>query len=243
MNIKITIAYDGTRFSGWQIQPGRDTVQGALLCAIQKITGQKVDVLASGRTDAGTHALAQVANFHVTSAPTPASFRRALNGALPRDVRIRRLEIVDEDFHARRDALRKSYRYQIYTGPVVSPFEYRYYYHFTYDLEMAPMIEAARALLGEHDFTSFAAAATTAKSAVRTLYRSEVRKVGYRLFYQVEGNGFLQHMVRNIVGTLLEVGTGKRKPYSMANLLKARDRRMAGPTAPSQGLFLVRVKY
>lgn len=242
-NIKITIAYDGTRFSGWQVQPGRITVQGAITEAVEKITGEKVRLTGSGRTDAGTHALAQVANFPIGRALEPAAFQRALNSRLPPDIRIRRLEPVPDDFHARRDARAKRYRYQIYTGPALSPFDYRYYYHFPHGPSVEPMRAAAKALLGEHDFRSFAAASIEVKSTVRTLYRSELRRVGSRLFYMVEGNGFLQHMVRNIVGTLLQIGTKRRVPEEMPRILSAADRRAAGPTAPAHGLFLVRVTY
>ena len=242
-NIKLVIAYDGTRFSGWQVQPQRPTVQGLITDAIARITGQRLSLNGSGRTDAGAHARGQVANFHVEDPPEPAAFRRALNSRLPPDIRVRRLEPVDEQFHARRDARAKLYRYQIYTGPVLSPFHYRYYCHYTYPLQDAPMQEAAAALLGEHDFAAFAASAIEVKTTVRTLYRSEFRRAGHRLFYWVEGSGFLQHMVRNIVGTLLQVGGGKREPSDIARILAARRRTAAGPTAPARGLFLVRVTY
>src|SRR5712692_1579315 len=223
-NVKLIIAYDGTRYSGWQVQPQRPTIQGTIVAAIEKITGQSVQLNASGRTDAGTHALGQVANFHSERAPEPGALQRALNNLLPPDIRIRQLSLADERFHARRDARAKRYRYQIYTGPVLSPFQYRYFYHYTYPLQIEPMIAGATALLGEHDFISFAAADSEVKTTIRTLYRSEFRRVGECLYYRVEGSGFLQHMVRNVIGTLLEVGRGKRTPESIAQVLAARTR-------------------
>ncbi len=248
-NIRLIIAYDGTGFRGWQRQPDSPTLQSCLEDALGKLTGAPTPVCGSGRTDAGVHAEHQVANFHTASAIPGANLLKALNDLLPPAVRIKRAEEVPADFHARYHVLRKTYRYRIATAPVCSPLLWRYVCHHPYPLDRARMSVAAQLLEGEHDFTSFAAANEDedddSKSCVRRIFRSRMiwRPKSSILVYEVTGNGFLRYMVRNIVGTLLEVGGGKRAPEEIPDLLAARDRTQAGPTAPAQGLCLVNVEY
>ena len=261
---KLTLAYDGTDFHGWQIQPGLPTLQGALSDAIARITGERVLPQGSGRTDAGVHALGQVASFSLL-APIPASnLMRALNRVLPAPLRVLAAEPVPPDFHARHSAMEKTYQYRIFpaaSGAVCPPFLARYAHVFPWPLDLAAMRQATRAVLGEHDFTSFAATdpdlATRADSAkppantnIRILYESNWSQDAIAdsdtpslLRYTVRGNGFLHHMVRNLVGTFLAVGCGRFQPESIPVILAARDRSQAGPTAPASGLFLMQVKY
>ncbi len=249
-NLRLTIAYDGADFHGWQRQPDLPTVQAAIESAIARLTGESVALHGSGRTDAGVHALNQVANFK-TASPIPcANLRRALNDLLPPTVRIKRIEEAAESFHARYDARAKTYRYRILQTPVASPFLCRFTAHFPEPLARKPMREAAQGLEGEHDFTSFAAALDDASreskaNNVRRIFESRVLWHARTsiLIYEVRGNGFLPHMVRNIAGTLIEVGRGKLEPRNVMRILEARDRAFAGPTAPAQGLVLVRVEY
>lgn len=242
-NIKVAIQYDGTDFHGWQIQPGLRTVQGCLADALRRLSGEKVKIIGAGRTDAGAHALGQIANFHLEKEFDVAELQRALNSLLPWDVRIVTLSHAPDRFHARRDARSKLYRYQIYTGPVISPFAYRYYLHFPRSLDIEKMEEAAEAFIGAHDFTAFAASASSSSNRVRTVFRSELARAGRRLFYLIEADGFLQHMVRSIVGTLIEVGLGRIGPDEIELILRSRERARAGPTVAARGLFLVRVNY
>ncbi len=248
-NIRLILAYDGTDFRGWQRQPGAPTIQGCLEDALRKLTGAPTSVCGSGRTDAGVHAEHQVANFHTESSIPCANFLKALNDLLPPTVRIKRAEEVPADFHARYHVLRKTYRYRIATAAVCSPLLCRYVCHHPYPLDRARMTVAAQLLEGEHDFTSFAAADENEdgdeKSCVRRIFRSRIlwRPMSSILIYEVTGKGFLRYMVRNIVGTLLEVGGGKRAPEDISDILAARDRSCAGPTAPAQGLCLVNVEY
>jgi tRNA pseudouridine38-40 synthase len=275
-NIRLLIAYDGTDFHGWQRQPNALTVQECLESAIERILGQKAQVYGSGRTDAGVHALNQVANFK-TDCPIPCeSLVKALNDALPRTVRIRDAHEVSAQFHARYDVRSKTYRYRILQAPVCSPFVCRFVWHYPFPLDSKRMAEAAKLFEGEHDFTSFAAADGSAAeescagagadrdgsrrdsqsaplraaheietAMVRRIFTSRIlrRLRTSILIYEVSGNGFLHHIVRNMVGTLMEVGRGKLEPRGIIQILKARDRTMAGPTAPGQGLCLVRVEY
>ncbi len=248
-NIRLILAYDGTDFRGWQRQPGAPTIQGCLEDALRKLTGSATPVCGSGRTDAGVHAEHQVANFHTESSIPCANFLKALNDLLPPNVRIKRADEVPADFHARYHVLRKTYRYRIAVAPVCSPLLCRYVCHHPYPLDRARMSVAAQLLEGEHDFTSFAAADENEdgdeKSCVRRIFRSRIlwRPKSSILIYEVTGRGFLRYMVRSIVGTLLEVGGGKRAPEDISDILAARDRTQAGPTAPAQGLCLVYVEY
>jgi tRNA pseudouridine38-40 synthase len=248
-NIQLILAYDGTDFRGWQRQPDAPTVQACLEDALQKLTGAPAQVFGSGRTDAGVHASHQVANFQTASTIPGANFVKALNDLLPPTVRIKRAEDVAPAFHARYDILRKTYRYRIVMTPVCSPLLWRFVCHHPYPLDRARMAQAAGLFEGEHDFTSFAAADgdedEETKSRVRVIFRSRLlwRPRTSMLVYDVTGNGFLHHMVRNIAGTLIEVGRRKLASRDVLRILAARDRTQAGPTAPAQGLCLVKVEY
>jgi tRNA pseudouridine38-40 synthase len=248
-NIRLILAYDGTDFHGWQRQPDAPTIQACLEEAIEKLTGAAAPVCGSGRTDAGVHASHQVANFH-TDSPIPcANFLMALNDLLPPAIRIKGADDVAPAFHARYDVLRKTYRYRIVMTPVCSPLLWRFAHHYPYPLDRARMAQAAKFIEGEHDFTSFAAADADedeeTKSQVRVVLRSHLlwRPRSSMLVYEVTGKGFLRYMVRNIAGTLIEVGRGKLAPSDIPRILAARDRTQAGPTAPARGLCLMNVEY
>jgi len=248
-NIRLTLAYDGTDFCGWQRQPDEPTIQACLEGALHKLTGAPTEVCGSGRTDAGVHAEHQVANFHTESAIPCANFVKALNDLLPPTVRIKVAEDVAPTFHARYDVRRKTYRYRIVTAAVCSPLLCRYVHHHPYPLNRALMSVAAGVFAGEHDFTAFAAAEAQSdeenKSNVRTVFDSRLlwRPKSSMLVYEVTGKGFLRYMVRNIVGTLIEVGRGRLDPSDMLTIVEARDRSQAGPTAPAPGLCLMNVEY
>jgi tRNA pseudouridine38-40 synthase len=248
-NIRLLLAYDGTDFHGWQRQPDAPTIQACLEDAIQKLTGAAAPVCGSGRTDAGVHASHQVANFHTASTIPCSNFVKALNDLLPPTVRVKSAHEVAPAFHARYDVLRKTYRYRIVLTPVCSPLLWRFVCHYPYPLDRARMAQAARLLVGEQDFASFAAAdgeeEEDTKSRVRVIDRSRLlwRPRSSMLVYEVTGKGFLRYMVRNMVGTLIEVGRGKLAPSDIPSILAARDRTQAGATAPAQGLCLVNVEY
>jgi tRNA pseudouridine38-40 synthase len=248
-NIRLVLAYDGTDFHGWQRQSGAPTIQGCLEEAIRKLTSAPAQVYGSGRTDAGVHALHQVANFKTLSPIPCPNFAKALNDLLPPTVRIRAAEEVAPTFHARYDVRSKTYRYRILQTRVCSPFLWRFVCHYPCPLDRAKMAEASRFFQGEHDFTSFAGADghddEDTQSMVRVIFRSRLlwRPRTSIVVYEVAGNGFLHHMVRNMVGTLLEVGRGRLAPRDVPRILAARDRTQAGPTAPAQGLCLVKVEY
>jgi tRNA pseudouridine38-40 synthase len=242
-NIKLLLQYDGSNYSGWQIQHNGTTIQGLLTAALSQIHGQPVKLYGAGRTDAGVHALGQVANFFTNKNLTPPQWQKALNGQLPPDIRVVSVAEVSASFHARFSAIGKHYRYQLCTSATVSPFDYRYYYHYPYALNLAAMEQAASYLLGTHDFAAFATA-TNKDATVRTLHQlTIISPHPDRLCFQLQGNGFLRYMVRTIVGTLLEVGRQQRPAASIPEILQSQDRRQAGPTAPPQGLFLVAVEY
>jgi tRNA pseudouridine38-40 synthase len=248
-NIRLILAYDGTDFHGWQRQPGEPSIQACLEGALHKLTGAPTPVCGSGRTDAGVHAAHQVANFHTLSTIPCGNFVKALNDLLPTTVRIMSADEVAPTFHARYDARGKTYRYRILTTPVCSPLLWRFVCHHPYPLDRTRMALAAGLLEGEHDFTSFAAADAQEDeetgSSVRVIFRSRLlwRPQSSLLVYEVTGKGFLRHMVRNIVGTLIDVGRGKLVPGDIPRILAARDRAQAGPTAPAQGLCLMNVEY
>jgi tRNA pseudouridine38-40 synthase len=247
-NIKLTLAYDGTEFNGWQIQPGQPTIQGAVTDVVRKITQEKMTIHAAGRTDAGVHALGQVAHFRTQSHLTAQEFQRALNALLPPAIRVVAAEEVGPDFHARWQAEAKTYQYRIFRGRVVPPFEWRYVLHYPFPLDVPAMAEAARLLEGEHDFTSFAASTGSEeedkdRAPVRRIFSSEIRDEGTELKYVVRGRSFLRYMVRKIVGTLLDVGKGRLAPGDIPLLFEARDRSKSGPTVPPQGLCLMSVEY
>lgn len=248
-NLKLTLAYDGHDFAGWQVQPGRDTVQGMLVSAIEHLTGEKTLPQGSGRTDAGVHALAQVASVRIRSPIPLGNLRKALNDTLPQPIRILNVEEAAPDFHARKSARAKTYRYRIYRDEICPPFLARYVYHHPYPLEEERMIQSADEVLGEHDFTSFAAVdpernrENIEMSNIRTIYTSHWQREGTELVYTVRGNGFLHHMVRNLVGTFLMIGKGNLNRHDLKRILEARNRSAASATAPASGLFLVSVEY
>ncbi|MDM7998190.1 MAG: tRNA pseudouridine(38-40) synthase TruA [Acidobacteriota bacterium] len=242
-NIQLILAFDGTDYHGWQIQNDSPTVQGLVADAIARITGEKVTLTGSGRTDAGTHARGLVANFLTGSRMKPGQFARALNSILPRDIRVLSARLVPAGFHARKSAISKIYRYQIYLGPVLPPHMMREYFHFPLPINIPAMVQAAGMFLGEHDFASFAKTNPAVISTVRRIYRCNLKKSGHRLLLTVEGNGFLQHMVRTMAGTLLEVGRGAISLADFQDLFVKCDRTLAGFTAPAHGLVLLKVKY
>jgi tRNA pseudouridine38-40 synthase len=237
--IKITLAYDGTDYHGWQVQPALSTIQGTLQDVLGEIEGQPVHVEGSGRTDAGVHALAQVAAFSLSNPIPPENLKRAMNRLLPGAIRIFAAEEVDAAFNPRYDARAKTYEYRIFRGEVCPPIERRYVYHYPYPLDLVRLFDAAPLFAGEHDFSAFAAADDRDRegaSKVRTIFSSRAELAGDRLLYRVRGSGFLKHMVRNLVGTLLEIGKGNLAADSFEAL-------KSGPTAPARGLFLVDVEY
>ena len=248
-NFKITIAYDGTDFFGWQVQPNQPTIQGTLTDAIERLTAERVLPQGSGRTDAGVHALAQVATFVLESVIPVENLLVALNNILPASIRINSAQEVVADFHARHSASAKTYEYRIYRQSICPPFLARYVHHHPYPLDEDAMISAAEFVVGEHDFSSFAAVDPERGKGegevenVRTIYSSEWRREGDLLVYGVRGNGFLHHMVRNMVGTFLLVGKGSLMADSIPRILAAQCRSDAGPTAPASGLFLISVEY
>ena len=243
MNVKLTIEYDGTNYHGWQVQHSGETIQSVLEKAISTFVGQPTRITGAGRTDAGVHALGQVANFFCPKEFDQHRIRRALNALTPPDITIKEVEIVPESFDARRDGRSRVYEYRILNRPAPSPFYLTTALHVHDSLDLEAMRMAVRCLEGEHDFSSFQAAGCDAAHAVRKVYRTSLDQRGELLVYTIEATAFLRHMVRNIVGTLIEVGRGLRSPQSFAELLEARDRTKAGPTAPPHGLFLVEVKY
>jgi len=245
--IKLTLAYDGAAYAGWQVQPGRKTVQEVIEGAIEKITTERIRVIASGRTDAGVHALGQVVGFRTESHLPADVLQRALNAELPRDVAVLEATDAPDDFHPIRDAVRKHYRYVLRDGPVRDVFRRAYCWQYYSPLDEAAMARAARALVGTHDFSSFETSGAERKDSIRTVYdiRVERGRGGENdvITLEIEADGFLYNMVRAIVGTLVEVGRGAEDESWVAQVLAATDRRAAGPTAPPQGLFLVRVDY
>jgi len=248
-NIKLTLAYDGHDFAGWQVQPDRPTIQGTLVSVIEHITGEKTLPQGSGRTDAGVHACAQVASVAINSPIPVLNFRKALNDNLPPAIRILSAEEVPADFHARRSALAKTYRYILYRGEICPPFLARYVCHHPYPLDEDMMTEAAGVVAGEHDFTSFAAVDPEARKEglevnnIRTIHSSVWQRSGEEFIYTVRGSGFLHHMVRNLVGAFLMVGKGNLTAADLKRILEARNRSAAPATAPASGLFLAGVEY
>jgi len=244
-NFRLLVEYDGTDLEGWQIQPEpARTVQGLLVATLARITGVAARVNGAGRTDAGVHAEGQIANTSVATRLGAGELQRALNALLPLDVAVREVAVVPDSFHARRDAHSKLYVYRLWTGLARSPLRERNSLWIPAPLDLDAMRAAALGLIGTHDFSSFRAAGSAVIGSVRTLSRVEIRgERGGEVALDFEGTGFLRYMVRNLVGTLLEVGRGRRGPESIAALLAARDRNQAGPTALAQGLTLVRIRY
>jgi len=237
--IRIHVAYDGGGFHGWQVQPGLPTIQGILEEIVSGIEKRPVPVAGSGRTDAGVHALGQVAAFSIENPIPVLNLRRAINRLLPPAIRVLCVEEVDSEFHPRFQATGKTYEYRIFRAEVCAPFEWPYVHHFPYPLDEARMADLAAAFEGEHDFTAFAASDdrdAEGRSKVRRIFESTVIREGDRLIYRVRGSGFLKHMVRNIVGTLIEAGKG-----NIADVTRLPAK--CGPTAPAKGLFLIKVDY
>lgn len=249
ITLKLTLAYEGTAFAGWQRQPGARTVQAAVEDALASIEERPVAVVAAGRTDAGVHARALVASADVTKRHAPAVFVRALNARLPEDVRVMAVEVAPPGFHARRDATAKTYHYVIANGPDPAPFVRRLVWHVPQALDVAAMSEAAALVTGRHDFAAFQAAGGDVRTTIRRVFRSEViadpaaSGTARLIRYRITGTGFLRHMVRNIAGTLVAIGKGRWPPEEMAAILASRTRSRAGATAPPEGLTLVRVFY
>ena len=241
--IKLTVAYDGTNYHGWQFQPGSPTIEGELNRHLSELLREEITVIGASRTDSGVHALCNVAVFD-TNARIPADrVAYALNQRLPEDIRIRKSEEVSVNFHPRRQATKKTYEYKILNEEFANPVE-RLYAHFTYvPLDEKKMQEAANYLIGEHDFQSFCAAGSTAETTVRTIYDIHVERTGTMISIKVCGNGFLYNMVRIIAGTLMEVGKGRFAPEDVKKILEARDRTKAGPTAPAKGLMLYQYQF
>ena len=249
-NFKLTIAYDGADFHGWQFQPGLPTVQGALADALQQITQEKVLVHGASRTDAHVHALGQVAHFRTRSELSAAEIQRALNALIPPAIRILAAEEAGPDFHSRWLAQEKTYRYRIFRGPVLPPFEYRRALHYPWPLDEETMALAAREFEGEHDFTSFAASSGSEdddrdRETVRMILSSQIVREPDcdEIAYVVRGRSFLRYMVRKIVGTLIEVGKGRIAPKEIPSIFEARDRTRSGPTVAPEGLYLVSLEY
>ncbi len=247
--LKMTIAYDGTEYAGWQFQPDAPTVQGAMEAAVKKITGETRRVTASGRTDAGVHALAQVVGLQTESDLSDKVLKRAINASLPHDISVLDVVPAREGFDPIRDAVSKRYRYVIDDGKFVDVFESRYCWHYFSDqLDADRMHRAAQKILGTHDFVSFQTSGSDRSTTVRTVSdilveRRSTSKMGTPLVLEIEANGFLYNMVRTIVGTLVEVGRGNADEDHLTKVIAAEDRRAAGMTAPAAGLFMVRVEY
>jgi tRNA pseudouridine38-40 synthase len=244
--IRITLAYDGTEFHGWQVQPGLATIQGVLEEIVGNLEGKPVHVAGSGRTDAGVHARAQVAAFTIANPIPTSNLQRAINRLLPPGIRVLDAVETGAAFHPRFDAVAKTYQYTIHRAPICSPFEWRYVHHYPYPLIDAAMITAAGLFEGEHDFSAFAASDNRddeGKCMVRTIFSSTMTRTGDRLIYTVRGSGFLKHMVRNIVGTLIETGRGNLHAADIPAFFSAESKRKAGPTAPAKGLTMESVEY
>ena len=245
--LKLTVAYDGRAYAGWQVQPDKPTVQGVLESALRQITQESIRVTAAGRTDAGVHALGQVVGLVTSTRLSNEDLHRALNAVLPDDVAVLTVETVPEGFHATRDAVAKRYRYQIHNGRTPSVFDRHYAWHYPQPLDAAAMHTAGQLLLGRHDFSSFETTGSERPDSIRTIHALTVTRgngdTADRVTLEVEGDGFLYNMVRTIVGTLVEIGTGGRDANWLTGVLKACGRRRAGQTAPPHGLFLVRVSY
>lgn len=241
--LRCVLAYDGTDFSGFQVQPDQVTVQGEIEAALNRVTGEDIQVFGSGRTDAGVHARGQVIHFDTSSNIPMDKWRFVLNNLLPDSIVIRTVEEVDASFHARFDVQVKEYRYCIDNNPVADVFRHRYADHVRFPLDVEAMQQAAHYLVGEHDFTSFCSAKTFVEDKVRTVYGLTVEKIGDEVWVTCRGNGFLYNMVRIIVGTLVEVGQGKRNPAELREILAACDREKAGKTAPAKGLTMWEVVY
>ena len=242
-NIKLTIEYDGKDFNGWQKQPTKLNIQGTIEQAIKQITGEEVQLNASGRTDAGVHAFGQVANFKTNSQIPIEKFAIAINSKLKRSIVIKKAEEVEERFHSRLNCKKKTYRYVINNSQEGTAIYRNLETHIPQKLDVEKMKEAVKYFEGEHDFKAFKASGTSSKSSVRTIYKAEVYKEGDRIFIELTGNGFLYNMVRIIAGTLVDVGIGKIKPDEILRIIEEKKRKTAGKTLPPNGLYLLNVIY
>ncbi len=241
LTYKITISYDGTDYFGWQRQPDKKTIQGELENVLYNFQSKKINVLGAGRTDAGGHAVGQVAHLMADMKRDNSERQQAINGQLPHDIRVTALEKTGPDFHARKYARSKIYQYRIFNTSDISPFLIRYALYITSPLNITKMKKAAAHFIREDDFSSFSS--NRLLHPVRNVFRSEIRKKGEEIIYTVEATGFLKYMVRTLVGTLLEIGKGKLEPKDIDKLFKQKKRSLSAPTAPSKGLCLVKVKY
>jgi tRNA pseudouridine38-40 synthase len=243
-NIKLLIEYDGTNYRGWQVQPKGPTIQGILEEKLSLLTGERIRLSGSGRTDSGVHALGQVAHFRTQREMDIRTIQRALNSLLPPDIIIQRVEEVDEDFHARKHSKSKVYEYRILNRNLRSVFHRGYVWHIPQKLNLTEMKKATQDLVGEHDFSAFRTVGSPTRTTVRRVIRAEWKRGRDGLIrFEIEANGFLKQMVRSIVGTLVEIGRGKIRASDFRKIMNSEDRKEAGPTAPAQGLFLKEVKY
>ena len=242
-NIKLIIEYDGKSFNGWQKQPNKLNIQGEIEKAIGEITGEKIDLIASGRTDAGVHSLGQVANFKTNSAINIEKIPYAINSKLKKSIVIKSAEEVPEKFHSRYSVHSKTYRYTINNSKFGTALYRDMEYHFPIELDEEKMQEAAKFFEGQHDFKAFKASGTSSKSSVRTIYKAKVERKQDRVIIELTGNGFLYNMVRIIAGTLIDVGIGKIKPETIKEIIEKKERKNAGKTLPARGLCLLKVDY
>lgn len=242
-NIKLTIEYDGKCYNGWQKQPNKLNIQGEIERAIYNITKEEVDLIGSGRTDAGVHALGQVANFKTNSEISIEKLPLAINSQLKNSIVIKEAEEVDERFHSRYNAKHKTYRYIINNSKCGTAIYRNLEYSYPFKLDVEKMKQASKYFEGEHDFKAFKSSGTSSKNSVRTIYKAIVKQDGEKIIIELTGNGFLYNMVRIISGTLLDVGLGKIKPEEIPEIIESKDRRRAGKTLPPYGLYLVEVKY
>ncbi len=242
-NIKLTIEYDGKDFDGWQKQPNKLNIQGEIERAIEELTGEKVELIASGRTDAGVHALGQVANFKTSSNFPTEKFPIAINSKLKKSIRIKEAEEVDERFHSRYNCKKKTYRYIINNSKQGTAIYRSLEYFMPVKLDVEAMKKAIKYFEGEHDFKAFKASGTSSKSSIRKIYKTKIAEQNERIIVELTGNGFLYNMVRIIVGTLVDVGMGKIKPEEVEDIINSGDRKRAGKTLPAHALYLVQVKY
>jgi tRNA pseudouridine38-40 synthase len=243
-NIKLLIEYDGTNYQGWQIQPEGPTIQGMLEEKLSRLTGERIHVIGSGRTDSGVHAFGQVAHFKTQSQMDIRTIQRALNSLLPPDIVIQEVEEVDESFHARKHSKSKVYEYRILNRNLRSAFHRGYVWYIPQKLNLIEMKKATQGLIGEHDFSAFRTVGSPTRTAVRRVIRAEWKRGRDGLIrFEIEANGFLKQMVRSIIGTLVEIGKGRMKASDFRQIMNSKDRKKAGPTAPAQGLFLKEVKY
>jgi tRNA pseudouridine38-40 synthase len=242
-NIVLSLAYDGTNYHGWQCQPNALTVQEVLNNALGRILNHPVTIYAGGRTDAGVHAMGQIINFHTEKVIALRTLAKGLNSILPRDIRVNNAREEEISFHARYSAKSKTYIYCILNTPYNSPFLERYAWHIHYTLNVSAMDDAAKVIIGEHDFSAFKKKNEAYKSTIREIFRAGVKIKGDLIYFIIEARGFLRYMVRNIMGSIVLVGSGKITAEEFIKILESKDREKAGPTAPARGLFLRKIKY